>query len=316
MAIMKVPSYSVITTTTYSDGTVTQSSDHGEHAMATGFIMKVIWFVVGYFAAGFATIAILAIQLFTFITKFSRVRNKSSYLITLAVIITFFFAGPTIAMRLAPVFDPVHFNPTEIVNAVETAKKNLYAGNFNYSLSLYAKKKERESKSFQAHITYTKANDTTVIDITSNSEKIRPTMSQQMLEQIYGIAEKAYMSEFDKGKNTIPLGRYTFVGDVLVDSVVNGSRELSAAAAAEITKLLPVNFIFNKILENKNRYRIVPIENVSPDWNISLGHPEGANKKEWAFFNLLKTGEDYKLFQFNFEPYEGVGLMDIKIEYK
>jgi len=309
-AALDVPDYAVVTTTTYSDGTVEKSSDYGQEAEFMGVIMHVIWFCLGYFVAAFVTLGILLFQMFTFITSFPRIRNKIAYLITLAVILTFFIAGPSIARRLAPVFDPVHFNTEEIAKAAETSQKNLFAGNFSYAMGVKAKRKDMEKKSYTANVSYTKATDTTVIDITGNSGSLRDYQNQQERERILQRAAETYMERFDKGKNKVPLGRYTFVGNDLKESIVAGDRKLSNAAIAEITNMLPVNLIFNRMHNDRLRMTLRDDKNLA--YNVNIQSPEGTSKKRRVSLYFLKTDDDYKLINFTVRPYE----IDVKVVYE
>ena len=304
--------YAVVTTTTYSDGSVDKSSDYGAESRFMGVIAHVIWFCVGYFVAAFASIGVLLFQLFTFITKFPKVRYKIAYIIFLAFILTYVIAGPSIARKLAPVFDPVHFNSAEITKAVETSWEKLFSANFSCTMNLYAKSKDTEKKSHRAVISYTKANNTTVIDITGNSRSLRNTNTPEANNRILQSAAEVYMAEFDKGKNKIPLGRYTFVGNELTKSETVGGRELNSAAITAVTNLLPENFIFNYLLANKDRLRIRP--QTYPDYNVSIQHGEGTGKNKRVSFNLLKTEDDYKLVSFSLGEYREAG--GVKIIYE
>ena len=315
MAILQIPNYAVITTTTYTDGSVTKTSDHGEEAMVTGAFMKIIWFVVGYFLAAFATLAIIGFQIFTFAAKFKTVKNKMSYGITVVVAIAFVFIGPTIAKGLAPVFDPVHFNPLEITKAAESAQKYLYSSDFSFSFDKAEGKKENEiqKQSYDVHISYTKANDTTVMEITPTTSVISVKDKNQLLQQ----GERLYTQEFDRGKNIVPLGRYTFVGNVLTDYETIGDRPLSEAGKAEVARLLPTNIIFNRLIDDSKRLRISSLAHrgvVSRRGNttdytkrLNIGHPEGTDKTKRLSVDFEKTDDEYKLLNFWIEPYTIIG---------
>jgi hypothetical protein len=287
MAILKVPSYAVITTTTYSDGTTTKTSDHGEEAMVTGGILKVIWFVVGYFLAAFATLAIIGFQIFTFVTKFNRVKNKWSYLVTVVALGAYLLIGPSIAMKLAPVFDKKHFDHAEIAKAIETSQKNLYSGNFSFSI---VKDFREDKSSYIANIAYTKATDTTFIDISLANER--------------------------KYKGSVQPGKYTFTGNALTNSEISSNRKMGNAAIAEVTNLLPVNLIFKRLSDDKKRLRMWDFPNPKPGYNVNLGNPEGTNKKKRQGYNFLRTENDYKLWGFWAEPYMSSSGLYAEISYE
>jgi len=302
MSLLQIPSYAVITTTTYSDGTVTKSSDFGEQSRFLGAIMTVIWIVVGYVLAAIATLCIIGYQIFTFITKFDRVKNKISYAVTLAAAILYItIAGPIIASALGPVFDPKHFNPAEITKAAETAEKNLYSGDFSYTMagSPYQKnKKQTLNNARRAEVSYTKATDITVI-------------------QIIPINEKAYLNEVKRGFNKVPPGKYTFTGNVFNNSVNTGGFKISEAGIAELTSILPANLIFKRLIDDRKRLRIISLAYVGivrhggneTDYTnrVDIRHPEGTNKKNWMTISLRKIGNEYKLLSFWLEPYRSTG---------
>jgi hypothetical protein len=295
-AFMAIPAMSVtVTTTYYSDGSKTVTSDR-DMAEAAGIILKVVRFCLGYVVAAIATLGILAFQLFTFVTRFKQVKNRVPYAVTLLAIFVFLGFGSTIAMALAPLVDSEHFNPKEIVKVTEAAEKTLYAGNFSIAITTHYVKKERDKHSLIANITYTKDSDTTVIEI-------KPGRSAQ-----------TYLKEFDKGKNTILFGTYTFKGNVLANSEISsesGSRKMSEKGNAAVTNLLPANFIFKRLVDDKKKLRIVNLDHVNIDWDLSIRHPKGTDKKKWVSVAFIKTGDGgYKMDYVSLTPY------DAKITYQ
>jgi hypothetical protein len=291
MAFLQVPNYAVITTTTYSDGTVTKSSDHGQEAMDQALILKVIWFVIGYFLAAFVTLGILAFQVFTFVTKFNKVKNKLSYTITLLVVFAYLAYGSALAIKLGPIVDKEHFNPVEITRVMDSAEKTLFAGNFSYTIGTFYKKKEVAKHSLDVDVKYTKASDTTVI-----------TVKPQ------GQTAQTYLQEFDKGKNLMLFGTYTFKGNELtntqIDTELCGSRTMSEAGIAAVTDLLPVNFIFKRIADDKKRLRIINMDHLNIDTDVSIRAPEKSDKKKRRTLDFVKTGNGgYKLTEMWIAPY-------------
>ena len=268
-AILKVPSYAIITTTTYSDGTTKTESDHGEYAMVGGIIMKAMWFCLGYVLAVFATLALFAIQLFTFVKDRNKIINKKQYLTKLALIVCLIVVGPPVARALAPVFDYKHFNHKEIERAAESAQKHLYSGDFSYTL-VYS---SSHYGNFTADITYTKASDTTVIDVQTIS---------------------------GKKKSNITPGTYVFSGNVLTNP-----GNLSKAGIEEITKLNPANMIFKRMIDDKRKMRITSWKKADGTYEISIMIPPiGISEEKRFSIDLIKDDDEYKLVKFSAGLYQ------------
>lgn len=302
MGLLLVPSYSVITETEYADGTVSRSSDYGEEAMISGIFWRVVWFGLGYFLAVVATLGVFVVQFFTFIFKFKYVKNKISYSIVWAALIAYLFIAPGYIEKLAPVFDPNSFNPTLIASVVESSQKRLYAGNYSYTVQkILPWKKKRGQKvkySYIANLAYTKATDTTVIEITAYDEKI-------------------YLERFDKGKNKVPYGKYTFKGSELVNSDIQNNRTISDEGITELVNLFPANLIFKRLSDGKERWTVNDITDSElhpEDLWISYSNAAGRKDKIAAYF--YKNGDNYRLSRFVMPPYEAaqVGIA-VEISY-
>ena len=304
MSIFQIPNYAVITTTSYADGSISRSSDYGGKSNNQNKFVKFLRLSQSFFVAIPATIVALVFQFVVFFTKFPKVKNKLQYLAALAVIVGYIVIGPAISMKLAPVFDPRHFNPAEIAGMIETSQKNLYAGDFSYIVKNVDKKTNRIKFSFDAAIAYTKSTDTTVIEIIPAAGMINGTPSQQQTERSRQESEKLYMQEFDRGKNIIPIGRYTFKGNGLINSEISGGRKISDAGIAELINLLPVNLIFKRLSDDKKKLRVIEDNpEHSPDkWSIR--HPNGTNRKKKIKVTFLKTGGDYRITRFWTPSYE------------
>ena len=287
--LLQVSSSISVTTTTYSDGTVEKSSNADEVAAFNG-LMAVFWFVIGYFVAVIATMVYFAAQFVVFIIRFPRVKNKILYAVQLAVIVAFFALAPSYVAKLQPKFDPNHFKPDEIARVAETAQKELYSGNFSFKVEKWGKNVKGP---FNSIITYNKAKDETVVEITP------------------GHGERKFLKEFDKGRAKVLPGKYTFKGTELVKSEIDsnlcGKRTLGEAGIAELTGILPSNLIFKRILDDKNRLRYLPMEDVveKRHWKeyenrvfirTPLGAYSGTSKKALSL-TFVKSGDGYKLLR-------------------
>jgi hypothetical protein len=285
--LLQVSDSITVTTTTYSDGTVEKSSN-ADMVGAFNGLMAIFWFVAGYFVAVIATMLYFAAQFVLFIIKFPRVKNKILYAVQLAVIVAFFALAPTYVAKLQPKFDPNHFKPDEIARVAETARKELYSGNFSFKVEKWGKDVKGP---FNSIITYNKAKDETVIEITPRRDELK------------------FLKEFDKGRAKVLPGKYTFKGTELVkseiDSKLCGNRTLGEAGIAELTSILPYNLFFKRILEDKDRLRYLPMEDVvaKRHWKefenvvfirTPLGAYSGASKNPFSL-NFIKSGDGYKL---------------------
>jgi hypothetical protein len=307
MGLLQVSSSIIVTTTTYSDGTVEKSSNAD---MVEGFngLMAVFWFVAGYFVAVIATMIYFAAQFVLFIIKFPRVKNKILYAVQLAVIVAFFALAPSYVAKLQPKFDPNHFKPDEIARVAETAQKELYSGNFSFSMEKRGKKIKGP---YTAIVSYNKAKDETVVEVLAGRQDFASWRSEEEIKSLKKEAAKKFIKEFDKGKVAVLPGKYTFKDNELVKSEVDaeifGNRAMGEAGIAEIAGLLPSNFFFKRILDDKNRLRYLPMEDVvaKRHWKeyenrvfirTPLGAYSGASKKAFSL-DFIKSGDDYKLLR-------------------
>jgi hypothetical protein len=308
MGLLQVSSSIIVTTTTYSDGTVEKSSNAD---MVEGFngLMAVFWFVAGYFVAVIATMLYFVAQFVIFIIKFPRVKNKISYAVMWAVIIAFFALAPSIVATLQPKFDPNHFKPTEIAQVATTAQKELYSGDFSFKVEKWGKDVKGP---FDAIITYNKAKDETIVEVigrgTTNFKSWYNEQDKQLARE---DAAKKLLEAFDKGNADVLFGKYTFKGNVLikseVDSKLCGNRTLGGAGIAELTGILPSNLFFKRMLDDKDRLRYLPMEDVVEErhWKefenqvfirTPLGAYSGASKNPFSL-SFIKSGNGYKLLR-------------------
>ncbi|MCL1957203.1 MAG: hypothetical protein FWF63_07760 [Fibromonadales bacterium] len=225
-----------------------------------------------------------------FIIMFPRVKNKISCAVMWAVIIAFFALAQPVVENLQPKFDPNHFKPVEIAQVATTAQKELYSGDFSFKVEKWGKDVKGP---FNSIITYNKAKDETVIEVKPDGD------AYDLLKQ------------FDKGNADVLPGKYTFKGNVLikseVDSKLCGNRTLGGAGIAELTGILPSNLFFKRILDDKDRLRYLPMEDVVDErlWKeyenrvfirTPLGAYSGTSKKALSL-TFVKSGDGYKLLR-------------------
>jgi hypothetical protein len=305
--LLQVSDSITVTTTTYSDGTVEKSSN-ADMVEAFNGLMAIFWFIAGYFVAVIATMLYFAAQFVLFIIKFPQVKNKISYAVMWAVIIAFFALAPSVVENLQPKFDPNHFKPVEIAQVATTAQKELYSGDFSFKVEKWGKDVKGP---FNSIITYNKAKDETVVEVLAGEQNYSSWRSEEEIKYLRKEAAEKFIKEFDKGNADVLPGKYTFKGNVLikseVDSKLFGNRTLGGAGIAELTGILPSNLIFKRILDDKDRLRYLPMEDVVDErlWKeyanrvfirTPLGAYSGTSKKALSL-TFVKSGDGYKLLR-------------------
>jgi hypothetical protein len=219
--------------TTYSDGST--SSDYGEESNIADFFSMAIRLTFGLFLAGVATVLSVFGQWVYLIIMCFAGEDKAPAPVVLPIAIiglAWFICAPFASIQAAPFFNPHKYDATVMTEAIADARNLMSANSYNYTVNVRHPKGNSKRKlryNYEAKVVYNRARGTTTVEI--NPLKIEP-----------------YMEYFDKGKNSVLPGTYTFKDGELTEAAYPANRYVAGktigdTGIVEIKALLPETII-------------------------------------------------------------------------
>ena len=222
MSLFNPESYVVITT--YSDGS--KESDGGMESMGFSFFNLVIGLSIGAVAALILTPIQILIKWGSCIAKCFVRKDRAPFYTVIPIFLIFcvwFVAAPLVSIQMFPFFNPDRYNPELMLETITEARNNLYTNSFNYTAKVSTANKKDWSR-YDANISYNRAANTFTVEVV-------PRLA-------YGH-KRSYMKYFDRGKNKVLPGTYTFRDNELIDSKTDANKTMTEAGINEIISLFP-----------------------------------------------------------------------------
>ena len=236
MSVVNVAYYEVITT--YTDGS--KESDHGAESDTLDTIFKILWIVAGFFLAPVIKfITVVARWGYTIFRCFAG-KPKAPVWAVIPLFLIFsawFFAGLFGPTYLEPDYFPEKYNTKLITETINDARSFMASNSYTYAIHTADGKKEYKPLNARQRVRYSaqlKVNRHFYVAEVSYNKVTAVTTIEISVKNNEG-----FLKEFDKGKNLIAPGKYTFKDGILTDSQLEGNRVIKEAGTKELLSILP-----------------------------------------------------------------------------
>jgi hypothetical protein len=277
LSLFQLPEYVVITT--YSDGS--KESDHGMESFFSNMLFKILGIVIVLGTAPFLMLLQMLIRWTTFIVKCLIGKDRALVSLVLPPVLIFiawFIIAPLTSIQMRPFFKPYKYDAVIMTETIEEARRGLSSNSYSYTVDVrhprgqvrqYSKPPKHALRhNYEAKIAYNGARGTTVVEITP-------------------LSLETFMEYFDKGKNYVLPGTFTFRDGELTESVYPANRYVAGKTITE-TGINEIKSLFPGVTLAKME-EIIAILLIENRW-------ERLSKSLWGFPSVY-VREDFSSYR-------------------